>query len=141
MFGFLAIVATSCCVFKCKKSNEVVKLEGNWELIYITGSRIAFGGLYPNNKPTINFNVKENLVSGNNGCNTFTGKLNLDGYKINFTQNPLATTRKMCLNNQGEQVFMKTLEKITNYDISEDAKTLTFIYGEIPMMRFVKIEQ
>jgi heat shock protein HslJ len=131
---FFSVVLISC---KCQKVDSVSKLEGGWELNYITGPRIAFEGLYPNKKPTINFNLKDNQVSGNNSCNSFTGKLSVTGNKIDFTQ-PMAVTKMMCMDGQGEQVFMSTLAKITSYDITDDGKTLNFISGDIAMMRFTK---
>lgn len=134
---FLGLMISSCNVFKCKKEGTTSKLEGTWELDYITGPRITFDGLYPNKKPTINFNVKGKQVSGNNSCNTFSGKLSVDGNKIDFTQ-PMATTKMMCTNSQGEQVFMSTLPKITSYDVTDEGKTLHFISGDIAMMRFTK---
>ena len=131
---FISSVLFSC---KCKKTDSVAKLDGAWELNYITGPRIAFDGLYPNKKPTINFNSTENQVSGNNSCNSYTGKLVLNGNKIDFTQ-PMAVTKMMCPDGQGEQVYMNTLSKITSYDITDDGKTLNFISGDIAMMRFTK---
>lgn len=133
---FFGIILISCAS-KTQKEDPVSKLEGMWELNYITGPRIAFDGLYPNKKPTINFNVKENQVYGNNSCNTFTGTLKVTANKIDFTQ-PMATTRMMCADVQGEQVFMNTLQKVTSYDITDDGKTLNFISGDIAMMRFTK---
>ncbi|MCP2027864.1 heat shock protein HslJ [Flavobacterium sp. HSC-32F16] len=135
---FLSLILFSCNIFKCKKSDAVSKLDGTWELNYITGPRITFDGLYPNKKPTINFNTKDNQVSGNNSCNNYTGKLVLDGNKIDFTQ-PMAMTKMMCLNGQqGELTYMNTLQKITSYDITDDGKTLNLISGDIAMMRFTK---
>ncbi|MEN2398638.1 META domain-containing protein [Flavobacterium sp. MC2016-06] len=134
---FISVMLISCNIFKCKKTDTVSKLEGSWELNYITGPRIAFDGLYPHKKPIINFNTKENQVSGNNSCNSFTGKLSIDGNKIDFTK-PMAVTKMMCIDGQGEQVFMSTLSKITSYNITDDGKTLNFISGDIAMMRFTK---
>lgn len=131
---FLSATLISC---KCKKTDSVSKLEGNWELNYISGAGIAFDGLYPNKKPTINFNLKENHISGNSSCNSFNGKLVPDGNKIDFTQ-PMAMTKMMCQDGQGEQVFMSTLQKITSYDVTDDGKTLNLISGDIVMMRFTK---
>lgn len=131
---FLSSVLLSC---KCKKVDAASKLEGNWELNYISGPRIAFDGLYPNKKPTINFDLKENHISGNSSCNSFNGKLVIDGNKIDFTQ-PMAMTRMMCGDGQAEQVFMSTLQKITSYDVTDDGKTLNLISGDIAMMRFTK---
>ena len=127
----------SCNASKAQKKDSVAKLEGTWELNYITGPRIAFDGLYPNKKPTIHFDLKENRVSGNNSCNSFTGNLSVTDNKIDFTQ-PMAVTRMMCQDGQGEQVFMNTLQKITSYDLTDDGKTLNFISGDIAMMRFTK---
>ncbi|MCV2483491.1 META domain-containing protein [Flavobacterium sp. SH_e] len=134
---FFSLLLISCSVFKCKKTDSVSKLDGTWELNYITGPRITFDGLYPNKKPTIVFNTKEKQVSGNNSCNSYTGKLNMAGNKIDFTQ-PMAVTKMMCLDGQGEQTYMSTLQKITSYDITDDGKTLNFISGDIAMMRFTK---
>lgn len=134
---FLGVVLISCNVFKCKKEDSVSKLEGNWELNYITGPRIAFDGLYPDKKPTINFDTKENRISGNNSCNSYTGKLIVTDNKIDFTQ-PMAATKMMCMDGQGEQVFMNTLQKITSYNITDEGKTLNFMSGDIAMMRFTR---
>ena len=121
-----------------KTSNvTTASLEGTWELNYITGPRIAFGGLYPNKKPTIIFDLKENSVSGNASCNRYSGKLNVDGNKISF-KDPIAMTKMMCMDIQGEEVYMSTLQKIDSYSISEDGKTLNFIMGDTAMMRFEK---
>jgi heat shock protein HslJ len=139
MFAAIGIVLFSCnsAQNKTTTTDPVSKLNGTWELNYVTGPRIAFDGLYPNKKPTITFDSKEKRVSGNNSCNSFTGKLNVDGNSINF-RDGLATTKMMCQDNQGEKVFMDALQKITSYDVTDDGKTLNFISGDIAMMRFVK---
>lgn len=133
----LSFLVISCNVFKCKKKDAVSKLDGTWELNYITGPRIAFDGLYPDKKPTINFNTKDSLVSGNNSCNSYTGKLNVTDAKIDFTQ-PMTATKMMCMDGQSEQVFMSTLSKVTSYSITDDGKTLNLISGDIATMRFTK---
>ena len=133
----LGVVLASCSIFKCKKSDDSSKLEGTWELNYISGPKITFEGLYPNKKPTIVFDLKENRVSGNSSCNSYTGKLNVNGSKIDFTQ-PMVMTKMMCDDGQGEQTYMNTLQKITSYTITDDGKTLDFISGDIAVMRFTK---
>jgi heat shock protein HslJ len=118
-------------------TGKTASLEGTWELNYVTGPRIAFNGLYPNKKPTIIFDLKENRFSGSTSCNNYTGKLNVNGNAISFKE-PIAATKMMCLDGQGESVYLSTLEKIDSYSISEDGKTLNFIMGDIAMMRFEK---
>jgi heat shock protein HslJ len=138
---FLSLTILCLAFMSCNSTKSTVsavnKLEGTWELNYITGPRIAFDGLYPNKKPTIVFDLKENRVSGNASCNSYSGNLNVDGNKISFKE-PMAMTKMMCVGIQGEDTYMSTLQKINSYSISEDGKTLTFIMGDIAMMRFEK---
>ncbi|TDD74186.1 META domain-containing protein [Flavobacterium caseinilyticum] len=128
-------VLISCNSVKTANSQKA-ELQGAWELNYISGPRIAFAGLYPDNKPTITFNLKEDRVSGKNSCNSYSGTLNADGSKINFKQ-PMMVT-KMFSPGEGENVYMNTLQKIDSYSVSEDGKTLSLIIGDIVMMRFEK---
>ena len=128
-------VLISCDSVKTANSQKVA-LQGAWELNYISGPRIAFAGLYPDNKPTITFNLKETTVSGRNSCNSYSGKLNVDGSKISFKE-PMMVTKMFCPG-EGENVYMNTLQKIDSYSVSEDGKTLNFIMGDIVMMRFEK---
>ena len=114
---FLRINILCLTLLSCNSSKPVIKneatIEGTWELNYISGARIAFEGLYPNKKPTIVFDLKENRVSGNNSCNNYTGKLNVEGNKISFSE-PMAVTRMMCMDGQGETAYMSTLQKISS---------------------------
>ncbi|OXA88718.1 META domain-containing protein [Flavobacterium hercynium] len=133
----LGAVMVSCNVFKCKKEASAATLAGTWELNYVTGPRIAFDGLYPNKKPVITFDLKENRVSGNSSCNSFSGQFTVDGNKVDLTQ-PMMMTKMMCGDGQGEQVFMSTLQKADTYAITEDGKTLNLISGDIATMRFTR---
>ena len=128
-------VLISCNSVKTASSQKAA-LQGAWELNFISGPRIAFSGLYPDNKPTITFNLKETSVSGKNSCNSYAGKLNVDGSKISFKE-PMMVTKMFCPG-EGENVYMNTLQKIDSYSVSEDGKTLNFIMGDIVMMRFEK---
>ena len=128
-------VLVSCNSVKTVNT-EKASLQGAWQLIYISGPRIDFSGLYPNDKPTITFDLKENRVFGKNSCNSYSGTLNVDGNKISF-KGPMAVTKMFCPG-EGENVYMNTLEKIDSYSISEDGKTLNFIVGDFAMMRFKK---
>lgn len=135
----------SCIFFlfmACNTNESIMKttdtLEGTWTLNYITGPRIAFDGLYPKKKPTITFDLKENTVSGNNSCNQYFGVLKVVGNKINFKDSKMGTTLMACLDNQGDIIYMKTLEQIDSFSISADGKILKFIMGNVTMMRFQK---
>lgn len=111
-----------------------IKLNGSWELNYISGPRIAFDGLYPNKKPTLVFNLAASEVNGNSSCNGFSSKVTIDGNKIRFGD---ALSTRMACEGNGEQLFFETLKKITSYSVS-DGNTLNLIMGDIAMMRFVR---
>jgi heat shock protein HslJ len=134
----LLVVLICMNFFSCTTSKPAMKstsLEGTWELNYITGPRIAFDGLFPNKKPTIAFNTKENKVTGNNSCNQYFGALLLDGAKINFKDAKMGMTMMACQGN-GDSVYMDILNKIESYTITDDGKTLNFLLGDVVMMRF-----
>lgn len=136
IFSILFLMIVSCNSTKTIVNSNT--LEGIWQLNYISGPKIAFEGLYPNKKPTIIFDLKENKISGNNSCNQYFGILLVDGNKINFKDAKIGMTMMVC-QSLGEDTYMKTLEKINSYSISSDGKTLNFIMGDIVMMRFERI--
>lgn len=124
----------SCTTKKSVSQAEL--LEGTWQLTYITGPRIAFDGLYPNKKPTIVFDVKNNKIAGNNSCNQYFGTLIIDDNTINFKDAKMGMTMMACEGN-GDDLYMETIQKIETYTISEDGKTLNLLIGNIEMLRFV----
>jgi heat shock protein HslJ len=130
---FFYLTVTSCTTTKPVMNTH--SLEGTWELNYITGPRIAFDGLYPDKKPTIVFDLKDNKIYGNNSCNQYFGALILDGAKINFKDAKMGMTMMACGGN-GDSVYMDTLAKIESYTITDEGKTLNFLIGNVVMMRF-----
>lgn len=130
---FICMIFVSCTT--TKSAMKTTSLEGTWELNYITGPRIAFDGLYPNNKPTIIFDLKENKITGNNSCNQYFGGLLVDGSKINFKDAKMGMTMMACQGN-GDSIYMQMLQKIETYTITDDGKTLNFLMGNVIMMRF-----
>ncbi|NGF55697.1 META domain-containing protein [Parapedobacter sp. SGR-10] len=120
--------------FAVANNESVAKLDGIWELDYISGPRIAFEGLYPDKKPTIQFDVEKGRITGNGSCNSYNGSVKIDGYHISF--GAIASTKMMCPHIQGEDVYFQTLKKINRFDVQDDQ--LTFIMDDIAMMRFKK---
>lgn len=134
---FICMIFASCGT--SKTAAKEVSIEGTWELKYITGPKIAFDGLYPDKKPTIIFDLKENQIKGNNSCNQYFGALIIDGSKINFKDAKIGMTMMACEGN-GDSLYMETLDKIETYTITDDGKTLNFLIGNIVMMRFSQLK-
>ena len=111
------------------------RLSGTWQLTYISGRRIAFEGLYPDNKPMIKIMADSNMVAGNTSCNSFNGQINIDGNKIDFN-GPMAMTMMACPG-EGEAAFLEVLKKIDSYAIEDDVLSLSG--NEIELMRLKKV--
>ena len=131
-------IFVSCDSKKAVAATGSNSLEGNWELNYISGPKIAFEGLYPDQKPNITFVLKENKVMGKNSCNNYSGKIKVDANTIYFDENGMISTKMFC-GGEGESLYMNTLQKVNGYSISEDRKTLNLLMGDIAVMRFDRI--
>lgn len=135
----IASTICSCKVFnKPKAENNGSKatsgLNGKWELNYISGVRVAFNGLYPNAKPEITFDTVANEIQGYTSCNGFRSKITHSGNNLTIAE-PGPMTMRYC-EGGGEKNFLDMLKKVTNYAVSDS--TLTFIQGDIAVMRFTK---
>jgi len=128
----LTIIISSCSSTKKMTSDNLFNTA--WELEYLSGSRIAFSGLYPDKKPKIAFNQETNQIEGSNSCNGYTAEYTLDGKSISFGE-PGPTTMMFC--GQGEQQFLSMMKKIKAYSFDADGK-LNLMIGDVPMMRFKK---
>jgi len=111
------------------------KLNGNWQLTYITSLKISFDGLFPNKKPTLLFKLPSINISGNGGCNGYGGEVKVEGSNINFSK--IIHTMMACDGINGEQQFFNTLETVTTYSVDADT-SLILLKGDIAVMHFVK---
>lgn len=128
------LLVSSCS--SSKNANQKELFSSTWELEYITGSRIAFNGLYPDKKPQINFNPETKMVSGSASCNGYTAPYTLTGNDISFGE-PGPTTMMFC-EGGGEKAFIEMMKKVTQFSIDADNK-LNLIADDIPVMRFKKV--
>ena len=124
----------SACSAK-KEANKKELFDTTWELEYITGSRIAFDGLYPEKKPQISFNKETSMVQGTNSCNGYSAKYTLDGNAISFGE-PGPTTMMFC-EGGGDKAFLNMMKKATSF--STEGDKLTLLSADLPVMRFKKI--
>lgn len=131
----LTFILTSC---GAGKDSSVVLFGSTWELEYISGTRIAFDGLFPDKKPQITFNPVSNEVFGNAGCNGYGSTYTLNGNTLIFGE-PNPTTMMYC-EGGGEAAFLQMIQKITAFNIDADGK-LNLLVDEVPMMRFKSVKR
>lgn len=135
LFGLFLF--SSCCTKKVidDKKTQTSYFDTTWELEYISGTRIAFEGLYPEVKPTLILNEKEMTYGGNSSCNTYTGSFTYENNLLQFGE----TTRTMrYCEGGGESTFFGMLKKVSKPVIDSDGKLL-LLMDDIPMMRFKKV--
>lgn len=102
-----------------KEFDSKTLLNDIWTLVKINGGKI--------NKmaklPTLEINLSKMQVMGNNGCNSYTGKINkVNSSVIEF--GPIASTKKMCLQMEIPDNFDKAISKVASYKIENSILTL-----------------
>lgn len=105
-----------------KVSTAPTSLSGtSWQVAGVNNGNQAVVGIIAGTDLSLDFSA-EGQVSGNAGCNTFSGPYeSADGtVKIG----PLATTKKLCTEPEGvdqqEQQYLAALEKATTYEIANN---------------------
>ncbi|MGY6562508.1 MAG: META domain-containing protein [Luteibaculaceae bacterium] len=104
--------------------NSSVTLEGNWRLSKLEGGKKPLELLFPNGFPDITFDLDQQRISGNNGCNSYFGKFKANIAEGDFAlQGPLGATRMYC-EEVADDLFMQILENVTRFDIQENQLTV-----------------
>ena len=117
------------------KGNEI-SIIGRWELKDMPVSLLTPGKLYPARKPYLSFDTSKTRFSGNTGCNSLSGPMDINGKSIKFKE-PIMMTKMACLDGmEGENLFLQTLKETNSYRIKDSI--LNFFKGDRLLMQFVK---
>ena len=108
------------------KVNTPAGLPGtSWEVTMYNNGREAVVGLIADSKVTLNFSA-EGQVSGNSGCNTYSGGYETSGDQLKI--GPLASTRMFCEKPAGvmeqEQQYLAALQNAATFEIAGDTLTM-----------------
>lgn len=141
---FLLKILVVATVFGCASQKDAASgpapeaLNGSWELNYIGNTKLHAAQLYQDRKPFLNFNIKESKLSGNTGCNSFTGMISsMSAGEIRFDTEHMAMTKMFC-EGGGETAFLDNFKAVKRFKISEDGKTLSLTDGSTDLMRLAK---
>jgi heat shock protein HslJ len=111
-------------------------LEGiKWRLVELMGQPVKRAEA-ESRAPFIQFDFNEKRVSGFGGCNNFSGGFELaEGLRIRFQ--PLMSTLMACPDMETEQMLLGIFERVDNYSLSADGKTLSLNKARMaPLARF-----
>ncbi|MBO9631937.1 MAG: META domain-containing protein [Chitinophagaceae bacterium] len=106
------------------QSGPDTSLNGEWFLQPALPSDTAAGQF-----PSINFNLKKKIFSGNTGCNTMNGSFVITDSSLHFNDN-LRVTRKVCTG-YNEAAFLKNLFMANRYTIEDSVMILWFNQTEL----------
>lgn len=135
-FTALGMVMFSAFRNEEKKMNteyqSIDTLDNNkWELTVIHKDGVAVP--VSSKKAFISFNSAEGRVGGNGSCNSFGGKLVMDGNKIGISN--IFSTKMYCDDVQAvEDDFFTTLQKVTRYEIKQGK--LQMLHGDSVVLEF-----
>lgn len=98
------------------------KLNDTWTLHSLNGTEIKVDSLMKT--PTLVFDLRENRVYGNSGCNQITGGFEVQNGHISFSK--LASTKMACPGSMDiENKFLQALTNVNGYKISSGVLKLT----------------
>lgn len=101
-----AFVGMLCSCSEVKTDAKM--LEGKWNIVEVKGEKILKEGL-----PNMEFDLKDNKVHGNVGCNIFNSTVVLDDQDISsITINPGITTMMACPDMEMEDAILKVMEDV-----------------------------
>lgn len=131
----LAVVALGACVpVQAQGGGNTSPLAGtSWRLVELNGQPVVSGG----ETLTLQFDADEPRVSGNGGCNQFSGDYAQNGASLHI--GPLASTRRACVDPAAgaqETAYFQALESTTRYAIERGH--LVLYSGNEVVARFVR---
>ncbi len=110
VFFYVLMIPVLMGIASCSNSNkaDVQSLNGRWTITEVKGNKIN-----KEKMPFIEFNMSENKVHGNGGCNMFNTAVVLnDKDNSAFTMRPAAATMMACPDMDVEGEIFTTIESV-----------------------------
>lgn len=115
--GCSSVGSSQSCKKDVQTTTSSEALEQMWKLARIGDEAIS---KELRRVPVLEFNLKENRVFGNNGCNNYFGEIKtLEEGKLNL--GTLGSTRMACPDSDIEFKYMKQLQSVAEFYVSSDS--------------------
>jgi len=115
-------------------SSDALVAGGDWELEYLSGNK-PFSVLFPNKVPDLHLNNSDFTLSGQDGCNQYTGKFTADNRHFKVDMGTLTSTKMFC-EGGGGHAFSDALSRVDSYVV--DNGKLELKSGHVVVLRFHK---
>lgn len=115
--------------------NATYKLNDFWQLYTLNQAEIDTQNM-ARKIPALQFDVAQNKVYGNTGCNQLSGNVAIEGSSLSFSK---TITTKMACPGDLESRFLKAFENVSAYDIS-GAELLLLSPNSDTLMTFRRAE-
>lgn len=113
LFFTVLFIGLSCNTTKTTTTKEVKALGSKFKVEKIEVSDVELKV-----NPTIVLDFEKNTISGNAGCNNYSGVIITKGNQIKFEN--LVATKMYCGNMNIEKEFMKKLATITSFNVTDN---------------------
>jgi len=118
-----ALIPACLAVFSCKPTAPAVEtkdsvpaaLQGTWKVTDLYAHELKFDELFPQAAPVITFDAEKALISGMAGCNTFMGRVHIDGQAFSLPGDLALTNRRCAVGMEGEAAFLDALRKANHW--------------------------
>lgn len=104
---------------------DVKKLEGKWNVVEVKGEKVLEEGL-----PQMNFDMSENKLNGNTGCNIFNTTVEVDPNDISsILINQAATTMMACPNMELEGKVLQSMGEVKSVKAGKNESEMCLVDG------------
>ncbi|MEG1545164.1 MAG: META domain-containing protein [Tannerellaceae bacterium] len=120
----LMLPALACMLFACSEVKTDVKdLDGKWNIMVVKGEKVLEEGL-----PQMEFNIPDQKIHGNTGCNIFNSSVVLDPSDVSaITIAPAATTMMACPNMDEERQILDAMDGVTGVKAGPEAGQMSLV--------------
>jgi heat shock protein HslJ len=119
------------------QSEAPVLTDKYWKLVELNGQQVSSSDNIK--EPHIIFKLEENRLVGSGGCNSFHGSFELkEGSRITLSK--ITATRMACPDMEIEDRFLKVLETVDNYNLTENTLILNRA-RMAPLARFELVKE
>ena len=116
ILSLVTIVLMTACNSKESKSADRSLLQSDWQLEKINGESLEESMTIP----TLRINLSEMRLSGNSGCNNYTGAITeLDNKIIKIGD--MASTLKLCPEANYEDQYMNLLKQVKTFEVNDSS--------------------